>query len=111
MIWNPSAGLPHIKIVLGMALFLFFVRLRGGWARCMGGYFRGRVGSYARFRLSAAVMAARNGRFGAQKKAPLRPICRNREPAFRGSFLFGRLVNSASRWGRLVAGGRPSAPQ
>src|SRR5262249_45049300 len=45
------------------------------------------------------------------RKAPLRTIYRNREPAFRGSFPFGRLVNSTFRWSRLVAGGRPSAPQ
>ncbi len=31
--------------------------------------------------------------------------------AFAASFLFGRIVNSASRWSRLVAGGRPSAPK
>src|SRR5262249_3861601 len=42
---------------------------------------------------------------------PLRIICRNRVPVCRGSFLFGRIVNSASRWSRLVAGGRPSAPK
>src|SRR5260221_4272242 len=31
-------------------------------------------------------------------------------PAFTASFLFGRIVNSASRWSRLVAGRRPSRP-
>jgi hypothetical protein len=36
---------------VGMVFFLFFTRLRGGWARCIGGYFRGRVRVYARFRL------------------------------------------------------------
>src|SRR5215510_7818641 len=35
MIWKPSAGLPHIKIVASLVLLLFFIRLRGGWARCI----------------------------------------------------------------------------
>ena len=60
---------------------------------------------------SAAVMAITKWSISGSEKAPLRIICRNREPVFRGSFLFGRIVNSASRWSRLVAGGRPSAPQ
>ena len=32
MIWNPSAGLPHIKIVLGMALCLFLYGSEAGGA-------------------------------------------------------------------------------
>src|SRR5438132_872506 len=49
--------------------------------------------------------------WGSEQSTPLRVTCRNRDPAFTASFPFGTIVNSASRWSRLVAGGRPSAPR
>jgi len=71
MIWKPSAGLPHIKIVVGMVLFLFFIWLRGGWARCIGGYLGGRVRTnVCQISASAAVMAITKWSISGSKNQP-----------------------------------------
>src|SRR5262245_22789751 len=46
-----------------------------------------------------------------QKKPHCVPSAETASQRSGGSFLFGRIVNAASRWSRLVAGGRPSAPK
>jgi hypothetical protein len=54
-----------------MVLFLFFIWLRGGWARCIGGYFGGGVRrSVCQISASAAVMAITKWSISGSKNQP-----------------------------------------